>query len=110
MKGLYIAGPIRGVQNYRARFKAAEEAAKNYGWVVLNPANLPRGLDNDKYMPICLAMLQAADAVLMLDGWRESDGAQIEHAMAVYQHKKIFKQQYFGGDIPPVLRERRDLL
>lgn len=108
MKGLYIAGPIAGVKNYRARFEAAELAAKQYGWAVLNPARLPQFLPEDRYMPTCLMMLNAADAVLMLDGWEDSAGARLEHDFAAYQGKRIFKQEYFGGNIPPVIRERRD--
>lgn len=108
MKSLYIAGPITGIRNYRERFAAAQAAAEAYEWAVLNPATLPAGLSNEAYMPICLAMLNAADAVLMLDGWEESMGAQAERGFALYQGKQVFKQNYFGGKIPPVIRERRD--
>lgn len=108
MRSLYIAGPIKGVRNYRERFEAAARAAKEYGWAVLNPATLPAGLPGDRYLPTCLMMLNAADAVLMLDGWEDSGGAKIEHDFAEYQGKRIFRQQYFGGNIPPVIRERRD--
>ena len=108
VKSLYIAGPIAGVQNYRERFAAAQAAAEAYEWAVLNPATLPAGLPNGAYMPICLAMLDSADAVLMLDGWEDSEGARIERAFALYQGKQVFKQNYFGGEIPPVLREWKE--
>ncbi|WP_139153556.1 DUF4406 domain-containing protein, partial [Enterobacter hormaechei] len=35
-----------------------------------------------EYMDICLAMLRCADAIHMLHGWKESEGAVAEHAMA----------------------------
>lgn len=108
MKSLYIAGPIAGVKNYKERFAAAQEAAEAYEWAVLNPAALPAGLAKEAYMPICLAMLNAADAVLMLDGWEDSPGAKIERHFALYQGKQVFKQNYFGGEIQPVIRERRE--
>lgn len=108
MKSLYIAGPITGVKNYRERFAAAQEAAEGYEWAVLNPATLPAGLTSEAYMPITLAMLNAADAVLLLDGWEDSEGAKVERAFALYQGKQVYKQSYFGADIPPVIRERRD--
>ena len=108
MKSLYIAGPIKGVRNYRERFEEAALAARKLGWAVLNPATLPAGLPQDRYMPTCLMMLNSADAVLLLDGWEDSEGAQIEKRFAAYQGKWIFKQEYFGGNIPPVIRERRE--
>lgn len=108
MKSLYIAGPMTGVKNYRERFAAAQEVAEGYEWVVLNPATLPAGLTNAAYMPITLAMLNAADAVLMLDGWEDSEGAKVERGFALYQGKQVVKQSYFGGTIPPVIRERRE--
>jgi nucleoside 2-deoxyribosyltransferase len=107
VKSLYIAGPIEGVKNYRERFAAAQAVAEGYEWAVLNPATLPAGLAKEAYMPICLAMLNAADAVLMLDGWEESEGAKVERGFALYQGKQVYKQSYFGADIPKVIRERR---
>jgi hypothetical protein len=29
-------------------------------------------MPGNKYMPLCLAMVDAADAVFLLEGWRES--------------------------------------
>lgn len=50
--------------------------------MALNPAALPDGLSQREYMDICLAMLRCADAIHMLHGWQESEGAVAEHAMA----------------------------
>mgnify|MGYP005924762521 CR=1 FL=1 len=50
--------------------------------VALNPATLPDGLSQREYMDICLAMLRCADAIHMLHGWQESEGAVAEHATA----------------------------
>ena len=46
-------------------------------------------MPGDRYMPICLAMVTAADVVFMLPGWEESPGACLERAYAQYQGKKI---------------------
>lgn len=108
MKGLYIAGQIKGIRNYKERFDAAERAAKSYGWAVLNPAKLPKGLPIDSYLPICLAMVNMADAVLLLDGWEQSAGATIERLFAGYQGKRIYKQAYFCADIPQAIRDKRE--
>lgn len=82
MKGIitYIAGPISGRLNtYEQEFAAAAQHLMELGAVVLNPAMLPIGLkSHQSYMNICLPMLREADSVVMLPGWQESKGAQME--------------------------------
>lgn len=70
----------------RRLFHQAEDVLRELGWQVLNPAILPDGLPDDRYMPICLAMLSAADTVMLLPGWETSRGARLEAQYAVYQH------------------------
>lgn len=86
---IYIAGPIKGRADYIERFCAAQLKLEADGWIVLNPADLPPGMPADRYMPICLAMLQQADAIYMLPDWEASDGAKIEMQFALYQGKTI---------------------
>lgn len=86
---IYIAGPIKGHADYIERFCAAQLDLEARGWIVLNPADLPAGMPAERYMPICLAMLQQADAIFMLDDWEKSDGANIELQFALYQGKTI---------------------
>ena len=88
-KVIYIAGPIKGHENYRNRFWHARKYLEGRGWIVLNPSVLPWGMPEDKYMPICLAMLEQADAIYMLEGWEDSSGATIEYLTAAYQGKQI---------------------
>lgn len=89
-RSIYIAGPMAGDEHYKWRFGEAEKRLHAAGWIVLNPAWMPLGLREHAYMPICLAMLQAADAVVMLDGWQGSRGAQVEREFAGYQGKRIY--------------------
>ena len=84
---IFISGPITGVRNYRRRFWKAEEQHLSAGNIVLNPTILPEGLDEDRYLPICLAMIDAADAVQFLPGWEKSAGARVEEAYAIRQGK-----------------------
>ena len=87
---VYIAGKMTGLQDLgRARFGAAEKALRENGNIVLNPAMLPVGMPQERYMPICLAMVSAADAVYALNGWMESNGATVEIRYAYYQGKPI---------------------
>lgn len=92
-KVIYIAGKMSGLPDLgRKHFREAEKRLKEAGYIVLNPAVLPRGMDSARYMPICLAMLEQADAVYMLQGWSGSAGAQIERAYAQYQGKEIWEE------------------
>ncbi len=92
-KTIYIAGKMAGLPDHgRRHFREAEKRLREAGYIVLNPAALPDGMSADKYMPICLAMLEAADAIYMLVGWRDSLGARLERGYAQYQGKEIFEE------------------
>lgn len=78
----YIAGPIRGVPDYKSKFEAAKKWIEAKGWVVLDPSTLPEGMTQADYMRICIAMIQSADTMCLLKGWKNSEGARIEEAYA----------------------------
>lgn len=88
-KRVYISGAMRSrMGTYKGIFADAQrELEKDY--IVINPALLPIGLESDKYMPICFAMIDAADAIYMLKGWEQSEGACLEKAYAEYHKKKV---------------------
>lgn len=90
IKTIYIAGKMSGKADYGRDFNEAEKRLTEQGYIVLNPASLPVGLPEKAYMPICLAMLEAADAIYMLDGWEHSFGANLELDYALYQGKKVY--------------------
>ena len=89
---LYLSGPITGVEDYKARFKHAQVTLTMAGkQTVLNPAVMPEGLKAyDDYMRIDLAMLEAADGIVMLPGWKKSKGAKIELKAALKGGKMVF--------------------
>ena len=93
-KAVYIAGPITGCERYAEYFGAAAEAIRDAGHIPLNPAALPKGLEYESYMDIGYAMLQCADAIVMLPGWRESRGANREYGVALGQELNII----FAGE------------
>ena len=90
---VYLSGPMRWCAEYPKRFAKAENELKKQKCVVLNPAWLPLGLNDDAYMPICHSMLNAADAIYMLRGWENSDGAKLEKAYAEYQGKTVYYEK-----------------
>ena len=98
---IYISGPIDGDPDYRDKFNAAECYLVCKGWRVLNPTVLPGDLDPEDYMPICLAMLHQADAVVMLQGMANSAGAKIEFMLSEYQHKEV----YGSLESVPIIKE-----
>ena len=81
---VYISGKITGDPSYWGKFAIAEETLECQGHIVLNPAILPEGMAPADYMRICMAMLDSADAIVMLPDWSDSDGSSIEYEMARY--------------------------
>lgn len=82
---IFISGPIsKRMDTYKAEFEAAAETISRIGYIPLNPAILPTGMTQADYMRITLAMLQSADAIMMLPGWDESAGARLEREYATY--------------------------
>jgi hypothetical protein len=97
---IYISGPITGTDDYRERFNAAEKKLTDEGHVVYNPVKLidalPECTTYDEYMKMDFYMIDMADAIYLMSGWRKSLGATTEYIYAVQNGKGI-------------LRERREL-
>lgn len=87
---IYISGAMASCKDtYKGIFYREQRELEKDGHIVINPAILPEGLDHDKYMPICLAMIDGADAIYMFNNWQDSTGALLELAYATYQGKTI---------------------
>lgn len=86
---IYIAGKITGDPNYKAKFAEAENFYKKKGYTVLTPTWMPAGMQPADYMRICFAMIDTADVVAFLPDFKQSAGAEVEHAYCCYIDKNI---------------------
>lgn len=90
---VYISGPISGTNDYKQRFKKAQQELEAAGHEAINPVAvaevLPASLNYNHYMTIDMAMLTAAEGIYMLKGWQESSGAIEEYKIAAATHKKV---------------------
>jgi nucleoside 2-deoxyribosyltransferase len=86
---VYIAGPITDVPDYKRAFNQAENELLIRGYIPIKPSTLPQGMTEAQYMRICLSMIDAADAVLVLPGSHKSDGVTVEYTYAKYIGKPV---------------------
>lgn len=84
---IYISGPITGrdIDEVREHFAKAQLRIEELGHEAVNPFD--NGLDEThswkQHMIRNIALLlMQCDAICLLDGWRESRGARIEHNIA----------------------------
>jgi len=95
----YIAGPYRSETEYgvHCNIQAAERAAMKYwklGYAVIcphkNTAYFGLGEEHDHiWLDGDLEILKRCDVVVMMHGWEKSEGATIEHEVALKNGVKI---------------------
>ena len=66
----------------RAEFNRIDEIYTSNGYEVVNPAKFPIHDSHDGYMRHSIEQLLSCDAILMINGWRYSQGAKLEHTIA----------------------------
>lgn len=88
-KFLYIAAPMTGYEDWNR--PAIERMVKfltdNYSDKVipLHTAWLPLGYPYERYMDVSYNLIERADAILLLNGWRDSPGCcrEVEYALMI---------------------------
>jgi Asp-tRNA(Asn)/Glu-tRNA(Gln) amidotransferase A subunit family amidase len=83
---IYISGPMTGLPNHNEEaFTDAAAALRKKGHIVFNPAENDDG-SRDKswafYMRLDVRSVSLADYMVILPGWENSKGAQLEIAIA----------------------------
>jgi Domain of unknown function (DUF4406) len=82
---IYVAGAIKGTNDYHERFAEASEKLRAQGWSVFNPAAANQeGRPLDEIMAHLLPILCRCKAIALLPGWSLSGGASIEYNLAKY--------------------------
>lgn len=97
---IYISGPITNKLDYMKDFDRAERELLSQGHEVINPAKinsfLPKDTTHEQYMNFSFMLLDMADAIYMLSGWRYSSGACMEYGYARAMDKIIAEDEDAG--------------
>lgn len=80
---VYIAGPIDGIKDYKARFSRAEKYLFGSGHTPINPTKAtPQGASRAELVKRGIKLLLDCDGIFLLDGWDKSPGASLEFEVA----------------------------
>jgi nucleoside 2-deoxyribosyltransferase len=94
---IYISGPITNKLDYMEDFDRAEQKLLSQGHEVINPAKinsfLPKDTTHEQYMTFSFMLLDMADTIYMLSGWRCSSGSCMEYEYARAKNKIIVEDK-----------------
>lgn len=97
-KKVYIAGPMSGLPNHNyPAFFAAEELIEAQGFSVVNPARLHTSMHEawEHYMKVDISHLVTCDYLVLLEGWENSRGANLEKYIAEQLGLQVFEIHMF---------------
>lgn len=94
---IYLSGQITNAQSYEKQFRKSEKKLRRQGHDVINPVkiskHLPQSFTYEEYMKIDLFLLKHCDAIYMLSGWSESNGAKRERREAIKNGLKVIYEE-----------------
>lgn len=104
-RSIYIAGPMRGLPEYNyPAFNAAAAKLRADGWTVENPVELGAYLGtpdeinaDEKRLNLLMAyersIVGLCDAIYLLRGWENSEGARLELRTALNLNLQVMLEQ-----------------
>lgn len=95
---IYISGKITGDDNYKSKFAEAERILTEKGFNVINPCKVGEYefFSYEQFLHIDFALIDCADALFMLEDWKDSKGALREWHYAQSHGKTIIFQHEFA--------------
>ena len=92
---IYISGKITGNKNCKEDFAGAELFLREKGFNVINPCTACElgFFEYEDFMRVDFALIDVADAVFMLENWRDSNGAFRERSYARAMRKTVLYQE-----------------
>ena len=95
---MYISGKMKGQPDFRTRFNEIEKLYESQ-YKVINPCRIEHSSDDwEERILTDLNILKHCDIIYMLDNWKDSNGAQVEHYFAQGMGKKIIYQSQYLPD------------
>ena len=96
MVKVYISGAVSNIpeKEYTRKFKCSQLAFEWIGCKVINPVEIPVTHDRSwkAFMKVDLLALKDCDTIFMMNCWKGSRGAKIEHWFALRYGKRIIYQ------------------
>ena len=93
---VYLSGPISGYdyEERRMTFSRLAEVMRKVGLEPVNPMEngVPKDADSERHMRADLKMLLECDSIMMLNGWKRSLGARVEHEVALSCGLSVMKE------------------
>lgn len=92
-KKMYISGKMKGLANYKSLFSEVEKEYKDR-YDIVNPCHAKHLTDKwENRIMYDLEIIRDCDVLYMLNNWKDSNGAQVEHYFAQGMGKEIIYQQ-----------------
>jgi len=102
---IYVSGPMRGIPDLNKQaFAEVTDVLATDGWLVHNPyeANKQNGFSDDElfevYIRADIQAVLASDAICLLPGWRQSEGARLEVSIARALNLRFYFAAKFEND------------
>jgi len=91
---VYLAGPMSGMPDMnRPTFYRWEHLLKTQGATILSPAHADQSLMYHVLIRQGLQMVLAANVTVMLHGWKDSNGANVEWAVSSMIGNRVYYEQ-----------------